>query len=522
MRWRRTAICPCARQLHGAARRVVCDDHLEGVRRQRLRLERGEATGEDGRASDGGYDHRDRAAAAGAPDPCGVGCLRRGRGRGHGRGWEGRREGQLGVDPALRGPRSAPCPRASERAADIPPGDAYLQRVGTADQSAASRPRVLVDQPAPGTESLELAVLDQQLQEHGRGAGAVAANGPFERRPVVTMLVEDERAWVVDDAVAGGEQAGEDVRVAAGEGLGAGVELGGKRLGYGLQQRGANRHVGADAGLAGVQRGHQRPVEDASPQAAGEARLPFHARTGGRVEPVGERRPGQRGDQRVVERLRELGEPVARMHAVVVGERDHLAASRAHAGVAGVVETLAVLAHVAKAVFEHGVATVALAGGVVDDDHLQRRRVERREPGERGRQLCRAAMRAEHDRAAGGFDGGFRRRSQPPAQTLVELVAAVAGLDVGPDQRVRERGGVDRTGGGEREPGDGFAAIEHEQFPPRGRGEVERLQRHRGLDHPDAGRGGRLLRGQVHWRDCGTTDLGMGREGTGNGRDSLS
>ena len=116
------------------------------------------------------------------------------------------------------------------------------------------------------------------------------------------------------------------------------------------------------------------------------------------------------------EQLAELREPRDRRHAVVVGERDELAARRAKARRAGVVEAAAILADVDRAGgLDHARLRVLRARVVVDDDELVGGRVEPRRP--------RRAARGDTPSGDGCRRPASRSAADAPARGAIPIRA---------------------------------------------------------------------------------------------------
>ena len=325
----------------------------------------------------------------------------------------------------------------------------------------------------------------------------------MQRPGVLAMAVVDERRGVVDEAVPVGEQPRDHVRVAAGLGGRAGVELGRERLrAQRRQDLAAERHVGAHANRPGTSHGEGGPVEFEPSQPPCEARLPLHPPARGRVERVRERRPGDAADGRVGELPRQAPQPAGRRDAVVVDERDDLRACRRDARVARVVEPAPVLAHVARAGGEHVGAAVVLARVVVDDDDLGRRRIEPRKPREQAAQVGGSPVRADDDRALqrrGRRRGGH---AQARAQARDERVAR--GLPVGPAQHRRghQRAAARRARACQLDARRRPALLQHEHVPAIGAREVQLDDPVRRIDRQGARHVGRQGGGIVAGDPC--------------------
>ena len=233
-------------------------------------------------------------------------------------------------------------------------------------------------------------------------------------------------------------------------------------------------------------------------QPAAEPALELEAQLGGRLELPGEGRARDGGDGGRREQLAEVRQPAHRGDAVVVGERDELAAGRAQPRRARVVEPAAVLAHVGGArrlddLRASPASPGSLSTTMNSSGGGSRRRTASRSPGRYVERRCVQTMTVQ----VGRGHAGRALHAHAGAEALV--LALVAGdspprLEQGAGEALRIAQAA-RAGGPEG--GARPAAHGHDDAVDARRRPVDGRRRGR-LEHDRAGhrRGGRRGGGQ--------------------------
>jgi hypothetical protein len=309
-----------------------------------------------------------------------------------------------------------PFPDTREAADEVVGGDSQAALIPLAEQTVDQSLPILAPQPTQTQKCLRISSLDDQLLARSNDPGAITEECVGQRLGLPAMAVKDVAARVVHDATASIQDTVERVLVSSCLRRRPGVELRREHLAERQEPITAKHHVGSRSHRPAGSRRGRRPIKAPLGESAIESTLELKAklRRGGKL--VGEGRTGDGVNARIGEEPVDPHQPSWRRNTIIVRIGDHSADGCPKTGSSAVIEPASILSHVTRAMPEHQVTTVLIAGVVVDDDDLSRRRGQLGECLEKARKVVGASMSADEDR-----DGLSRPRRGLDSESPLEI-----------------------------------------------------------------------------------------------------